>query len=161
MDDAFYSINRVKNTAKIILIVVSGRKASLLFQYLTYYDLDERISGLFIFCNNMDDYQHLQHDKLVGIFTDPQVLTESLRATNFIKKNRFSLNLFDQEQTWSREMPSVTLTHMWHQLLLEVLAALPRDEQAKLEMIKKSKEYYVGLNAELKQSQASQQGTTH
>jgi len=112
----------------------------------------------------MDDYQHLQHDKLVGIFTDQEVLAESLRATKFMlvtKRNRFSLNLFDQEQTWSREMPSATLTHMWHQLLLEVLAALPRDEQAKLEMIKKSKEYYVGQNAELKQPQASQQGTTH
>lgn len=153
IDDALYNINSVKNTGKIILIVVSGQKASLLFRYLTYYDLDEQIGALFIFCNNMDDYQHLVHDKLIEVFTDPEILAESLRVTKFTltsKKTKLSLNLLDQEQTWSREVPSITLTQMWHQLFLEVLVALPRDEQAKLEMINMSKEYYAGQNTELK-----------
>jgi hypothetical protein len=83
LEDAILSINHVKYNGKTLLIVVSGQKASILFQYLSFYDLNDDIGALFIFCNNLKDYQHLEHDKLIGIFDDPETLIESIRVKNF------------------------------------------------------------------------------
>jgi hypothetical protein len=163
LHDALLRINRVKYSGKTLLIVVSGQKASLLFQYLSHNDLDDDIGSLFIFCNNPAAYQNLKHDKLIGIFNDQKSLVESIRMSMFVlsaEKIKTPVNLLDQEQTWSRMVPAVTLTQIWYQIFLEVLKALPRDEQAKQDMIKKSQEYYVGQSAELLQIDQFRNGYT-
>ncbi|CAF3851274.1 unnamed protein product, partial [Adineta steineri] len=154
ISDAILFINRVKYTDKILIIVVSGQKASLLFQYLTYYDLNEDIAALYIFCNNPDTYQNLKHDRLYGIFNDPTLLVASIRTAMYVmlrESIKTSTNLLDQEQTWSRIIPAVTTAHIWYDLYLEILKILPTDEQAKEEMLEKSKEYYADDTVELLQ----------
>ena len=126
----------------------------MLLSYLHYYDLDDDIGALFIFCNNPDAYLNLKHKKLIGIFNDPKSLVEAIRVRMFVlsaEKSKTSIHLLDQEQTWSRIVPALTLTQIWYQLALEVPKDLPRDEQGKQEMIKKSQDYYIGQSAELLQ----------
>ena len=79
--DAMSSIGRIKYNGKTLLIVVFGKKASLLFQYLSHYDLNDDIGALFVFCNNPNAYQNLKYDKLIGIFNDPKHLIEKIRLT--------------------------------------------------------------------------------
>ncbi|CAF4110839.1 unnamed protein product, partial [Rotaria magnacalcarata] len=153
IDNAIYSVSRTKYTEKRFLVVVSGKKAALLFSYLNEYDLNDHIEAIFIFCNKPEDYQHLQHEKLFGVFTDAKLLIDTIRASTLLlsnKKVEMPPNLFDKEQTWFRPASMTTLPRIWHKLLLENLVSLPRDEQSKQDMITKSKEYFAKETKELK-----------
>ncbi|CAF4412841.1 unnamed protein product [Rotaria socialis] len=144
--DAVFTISRTKYTEKKLLLVVSGKKASFLLSSLEEYDLNDHIEAIFIFCNKPEDYQHLQHDKLFGVFTDAKLLIDTVRASIFVhssKKVQTPPNPFDGVQTWFRSASMTTLPRIWHKLLLENLVSLPRDEQSKQDMIKKSKEYFA------------------
>ncbi|CAF4476280.1 unnamed protein product, partial [Rotaria socialis] len=146
IDNAIYSISHAKYTEKKLLLVVSGKKASFLLSSLEEYDLNDHIEAIFIFCNKPEDYQHLQHDKLFGVFTDAKLLIDTVRASIFVhssKKVQTPPNPFDEGQTWFRSASMTTLPRIWHKLLLENLVSLPRDEQSKQDMIKKSKEYFA------------------
>ncbi|CAM4801575.1 unnamed protein product [Rotaria magnacalcarata] len=153
IDSAIYSVSRAKYTEKRFLVVVSGKKAALLFSYLNEYDLNDHIEAIFIFCNKPEDYQHLQHEKLFGVFRDAKLLIDTIRASTLLlsnKKVEMPPNLFDKEQTWFRPASMTTLPRIWHKLLLENLVSLPRDEQSKQDMITKSKEYFAKETKELK-----------
>jgi hypothetical protein len=84
--------------------------------------------------------------------TIPKLLSNRYELKIFVlsaKKGKTSVNLLDQEQTWSRMVPAVTLTQIWYQIFFEILEDLLQNEQAKQEMIKKSQEYYTGQSADL------------
>ncbi|CAF0792833.1 unnamed protein product [Adineta steineri] len=150
--NAISVINHVKYTEKNLIIVVSGQKATLLFETLTYYDLNDDIAALFIFCHNSDAYQTLTHDKLFGIFNDPKLLVDTIRVTMYLivgDNVKTPTNPLDQLQAWSRSIPQMNTVQIWYQLYLDIFKSLPCDEQAKEEMLQKSQEYYSEQYSEL------------
>ncbi|CAF3823086.1 unnamed protein product, partial [Adineta steineri] len=153
ISDAISVINHVKYTQKKLIIVVSGQKATLLFRTLTFYDLNDDIAALFIFCHDSDAYQTLTHDKLFGIFNDPERLVEAIRVKMYLilRDNvKTPTNPLDQSQAWSRPVRQMTTVQIWYQLYLDIIKSLPCDEHTREEMLQKSQEYYSDQYSELR-----------
>ncbi|CAF1285428.1 unnamed protein product [Rotaria sordida] len=137
------------NIEKIFLIT-SGSKAS---QILSRIFRRSQIDSIFIFCMNKKRYEYLlnEYSNIIGIYINLDDLCKSIKEQiDFINKQIQTFSYFDQHEKLTKDLSKESAKFFWFQLFNYVITRLPRNEQAKQQMIQICKEYYRGNTKELK-----------
>ncbi len=150
-------IHRIKSTKnEKILLVTSGSKCGHILS------IDDRsiyklVHTVFIFCRKKDKYQILlkEYPKINGIFTDPGELKTAIQMeVNLIQRDLETFIIYEgNEQKSIYALSQETAPFHWLSTFKEIAIRMPKNEQAKSEMIDISTKYYHGNNGELKSIQ--------
>ncbi|CAF1324699.1 unnamed protein product [Rotaria sp. Silwood1] len=140
-----------------IFLIVSGSKAS---EILPRISSNQNIDSIFIFCKKRDRYENLMNEyrKIVGIYINLDDLCESIKdQISLFNKQIQVFSIFDQHQTSTKDLLKESAEFLWFQLFNYVTACLPRNQQAKQQMIQICKDYYRGNITEMKHIQEFEQ----
>jgi tetratricopeptide (TPR) repeat protein len=146
-DQCVADIQAIK-TEKIFLIT-SGSKA---FQLLPHVAHLRQVDSIFIFCFEKDHYQRLttQFPKIIGIYARLGHLCSSIRhEINLVDKQLQTFNVFDRHQRSIKDLSQQSGEFLWLQLFHYIIIRLPRQQQAKQQMIDVCRQYYRGNSKEL------------
>ena len=135
-----------------ILLITSGSCALELFERLG--DLPT-IDSIFIFCMKKKRYEYLKDTfvKIKGIYTDVELLSSAIREQiQQIERHMDVFCFFDHhhQEKSTKDLSTHAPEFLWFQLFKYVILRLPRDVQAKQQMIEVCREYYRGNSRELK-----------
>jgi tetratricopeptide (TPR) repeat protein len=125
---------------KIFLIIPSSSS-----QILSHIIHLHQVEIIFIFCLNNDQYKHLflENPKVIGIYNNVDLLCSSIqKQINCINKNIPAWCFFDQNDYTTEDLFRRSSDFLWLQLFHDVLLHLPRDGQAKKQMIDACRYYY-------------------
>ncbi|CAF4699734.1 unnamed protein product [Rotaria sp. Silwood1] len=132
-----------------IFLITSGAKAS---QILPRTSSFHQIDSIFIFSTKKDRYEYLlnEYSNIIGIYTNLHDLYESIKEQiDLVNKQIEKFCLFDQHQTLVKDLPKEPAKFLWFQLFNYVFTRLPRNQQAKQQIIQLCKEYYRGNTKEI------------
>lgn len=138
------SINHEK-----ILLITSGSKALQLLPRVSSF---RQVVSIFIFCMKKEKYEHLlkEYVKAIGIYANLNELCQSIREEiDLVDKQIQTFSFFDQHQKSTKNLSNESAAFLLFQLFHFVIAQLPRNEQAKKQMIEMCKHYYHGNSEEL------------
>ena len=134
------SINHEK-----IFLITSGSKASqLLPRVFSLHQVD----SIFIFCMKKERYEHLlkEYAKTIGIYVNLDELCQSIREQiDLVDKQLQTFSFFDQHQKSTKNLSDESAAFLWFQLFHFVIAQLPRNEQAKKQMIEMCNIIIMGI----------------
>ena len=101
----------------------------------------------------IDRYQHLTNEcsKIIGIYNNLDALCASIREQiDLFDKQLQAFSFFDQHQQSTKDLSEKSAEFLWFQLFRHAILHLPRNQQAKKEMINIYREYYRGNTKELR-----------
>ena len=133
-----------------IFLITSGSKASQLLPLVAHL---RQVDSIFIFCLKQDRYQHLidEYPKVIGIYVRLDDLCSSIRhEIELVDQQLQTFSVFDQHQKSTKDLSQQSGEFLWLQLFHYVIIRLPRQQQAKQQMIDVCRQYYRGNNKELK-----------
>ncbi|CAF3322514.1 unnamed protein product [Rotaria socialis] len=133
-------INAVEKE-KIFLVTSGSRSSEILPRIHTL----EQVDSIFIFCKKKNRYQHLidEYRKLVDIYVSIESLCESIREqAELVYKQIQTFSFFNQHQSSTRELIKQSSEFIWFQLFTYIILRLPRNEQAKKQMLDICRHYY-------------------
>jgi tetratricopeptide (TPR) repeat protein len=133
-----------------IFLITSGSKASQLLPHIASL---RQVDSIFIFCMKKERYEHLMNEypKIIGIYIDLNELCQSIeQQIDLVDKQLQTFSFFDQHQKSTKDLSKESSEFLWFQLFNYVIARLPRNQQAKQQMIEICKQYYRGNVKELK-----------
>lgn len=114
------------------------------------------VSSIFLLCTN-DPYNVStsipdEYHEMVQIFTDRQALTQSIQSRiHLVTKQTTEFSLFyGQKQKSTRNLSKQSASFLGFQILFNILKKLPRTDQALLDMIDRSCDYYRLNKTELR-----------
>ncbi|CAF3721502.1 unnamed protein product [Rotaria sordida] len=139
------SINKEK-----IFLITSGSKAS---EILSRISSLRQIDSIFIFCIRKTRYEYLLNDfkKIIGIYINLNDLYKSIKEQiDLVDKQIQTFSFFDQHQKSTKDLSKESAEFLWFQLFNYVITRLPRNQQAKQQMIQICKDYYRGNTNEMK-----------
>ncbi|CAF3664478.1 unnamed protein product [Adineta steineri] len=132
-----------------IFLITSGSKASEILPQIA--DLSQ-IDSIFIFCIQKDKYIDLIniYPKIIGIYVELDDLSQSIREqVKLVDKQIQAFSFFDQNQKSTKDISKQTAEFLWFQLFNHVIIRLPRNQQAKQQMINLCRQYYRGNRKEI------------
>ncbi|CAF4830426.1 unnamed protein product [Rotaria sp. Silwood1] len=138
------SINKEK-----IFLITSGSKASDILPRVSSL---RQIDSIFIFSLRKNRYEYLLNDfkKIIGIYIDLDDLCKSLKEQiDLVNRQIQTFSFFDQHQKSTKDLSKESAEFLWFQLFNYVIARLPRNQQAKQQMIQICKDYYHGNTKEI------------
>ncbi|CAF4094153.1 unnamed protein product, partial [Rotaria sordida] len=128
-----------------IFLITSGSKAP---QFLPLISDLSQVDSVFIFCMNKDKYQHLitEYPKIIGIYVYLNELCLSIRQQiNLFNKQLQAFSIFDHHhQQSTKDLSKQSAEFLWFQLFHYIITRLPRNQQAKQQMIDVCRHYYRG-----------------
>jgi tetratricopeptide (TPR) repeat protein len=133
-----------------IFLITSGSKASQLLPRISTF---RQIDSIFVFCMKIDKYQHLtnEYSGIIGIYNDLDALCTSIREqVDLVDKQIQAFSFFDQHQKSVKDLSKESAEFLWFQLFNHVILRLPRNKQAKQQMINVCRQYYRGNTKELR-----------
>jgi tetratricopeptide (TPR) repeat protein len=133
-----------------IFLITSGSKAS---QILSRVSSLRQVDCIFIYCMIKERYEHLinEYSKIIGIYVNLDELSQSIKEQiDLVDKQLQTFSVFDQHQKSTKDLTKESGAFLWFQLFNYVIARLPRNQQAKQQMIDMCKHYYRGNSKELK-----------
>ncbi|CAF3225635.1 unnamed protein product [Rotaria socialis] len=139
------SINKEK-----IFLITSGSKASLLLSRISSC---QQIDSVFIFCIQQERYEYLlnEYSKIIGVYVDLDDLCQSIKKqVDLVNKQIQTFSFFDQKEKSTKDLSKESASFLWFQLFNYVIARLPRNQQAKQQMIDICKDYYRGNKREMR-----------
>ncbi|CAF3418300.1 unnamed protein product, partial [Rotaria sp. Silwood2] len=131
------SINKEK-----IFLITSGAKASEILSRVSSFD---QIDSIFIFSMEKEQYNYVINDcrKTIGIYMNLDDLCKSIKEQiDLVDRQIQTFSFFDQHQLLTEDLSKESAEFLWFQLFNYVIAQLPRDQQAKQQMIQICKDYY-------------------
>lgn len=149
-DDCVAYIKSVEHEK--IFFITSGRCAEHILRQVR--DL-KSIDSVFIFCMRTDKYQHLlsstEFAKVVGVYSDRASLLESIRENARLAAKQMEVfSFYDQHgEKSTRDLSKEAAGFLWFQMFKDMLMRLPRDHNAKRQMLDFCRHYYHGNRAEL------------
>jgi tetratricopeptide (TPR) repeat protein len=132
-----------------ILLITSGSRAS---QILPRISNLRQIDSIFIFCMKIDRYQHLtnEYPKIISIYNNLDALCLSIREQiDLVDKQIQAFSFLDQHQQSTKDLSKQSAEFLWFQLFNHVILRLPRNQQAKQQMIDMCRQYYHGHTKQL------------
>ncbi|CAF3116284.1 unnamed protein product [Rotaria sp. Silwood2] len=138
------SINKEK-----IFLITSGAKASEILSRVSSFD---QIDSIFIFCIRKNRYEYLLNDfkKVIGIYINLGDLCKSIKEQIDLANRQIqTFSFFDQHQKSTKDLSKESAEFLWFQLFNYVIARLPRNQQAKQQMIQICEDYYRGNTKEI------------
>ena len=132
-----------------IFLITSGSKASQLLPLVAHL---RQVNSIFIFCLKHDRYKHLigEYSKIIGIYARLDDLCFSIRHEIELVDNELqTFSVFDRHQKSTKDLSQQLGEFLWVQLFHYVIIRLPRQQQAKQQMIDVCRQYYRGNNEEL------------
>ena len=138
------SINKEK-----IFLITSGSKASQLLPLVAHLP---QVDSIFIFCLNKDLYQPLVIDypKIIGIYIHLDDLCSSIRhEIDLVDKQVQTVRVSDGHYRSIKDLSQQLGEFLWLQLFHHVIIRLPRQEQAKQQMIDVCRQYYHKTSKDL------------
>jgi tetratricopeptide (TPR) repeat protein len=136
------------NNEKIFLITSGSRALEL----LPVISALSQIDSIFIYCMKIDRYQHLISDysKTIGIYNNLNTLCTSIREQiDLVDKQLQAFSFFDQHQQSTKDLAQKPAEFLWFHLFNHIILRLPRNQQAKQQMINICRQYYRGNTKEL------------
>ena len=132
-----------------ILLISSGSCASNLCSHVAEYS---NIDSIFLYCVKKHRYEQLadENAKIVGIYTTLESLCNGIRERiEILEKNVSVFNFFDQNQRSMKNLSKKSAEFLWFQLFKHVILRLPRNNQAKRQMIDVCRQHYRGNASQL------------
>jgi Tfp pilus assembly protein PilF len=133
-----------------IFLITSGKRASEILPRVSNL---RQIDSIFIFCMKPERYQHLtnEYSKIIDIYTNLDALCISIREqVNLVEKQLEAFSFFDQHQQSTKDLSKQSGEFLWFQLFNHVILRLPRNQQAKQQMIEVCRQYYRGHTKQLR-----------
>jgi Tfp pilus assembly protein PilF len=133
-----------------IFLITSGKKASEILPRVSNL---RQIDSIFIFCMKPERYQHLtdKYSNIIDIYTNLDALCISIREqVNLVEKQLEAFSFFDQHQQSTKDLSKQSGEFLWFQLFNHVIVRLPRNQQAKQQMIEVCRQYYRGHTKHLR-----------
>ncbi|CAF2400065.1 unnamed protein product [Rotaria sp. Silwood2] len=133
-----------------IFLITSGSKASQILPRTSYF---HQIDSIFIFCMNKYRYEYLlnKYSKIIGIYISLNDLCKSIKEQiDCVSRQIQTFSFFDQHQKSTKDLSKESAEFLWFQLFHYIITRLPRNQQAKQQMIQICKEYYRGNTKEMK-----------
>ncbi|CAF4371720.1 unnamed protein product, partial [Rotaria sordida] len=127
-----------------IFLITSRLKA---LQILPRVSSLRQIDSIFIFSmeKNQDDYLLNNYSKIIGIYINLDDLYKVIKEQiNLVDRQIQTFSFFDQYQKLTEDLSKDSTEFVWFQLFNYILSTLPRDQQAKQQMIQICKDYYHG-----------------
>ena len=132
-----------------IFLITSGSKASQLLPLVAHL---RQVDSIFIFCIKQDRYQQLisEYPKIIGVYARLDDLCSSIRhEIELVDQQLQTFSMFDRHQKSTKDLSQQSGEFLWLQLFHYVIIRLPRQQQAKQQMIDVCRQYYRGNNKEL------------
>ena len=149
--DLYLCVTYIQNHEKeTIFLITSGREAS---QILSQISKLRQLDSIFIFCLETDKYHDLteKYSKIVGIYNSEADLCKSIEEQiDLVDKQLKTFSIFDKHKKSTKDLSKQSGEFIWFQLFKCVILRLPRNQQAKQEMIDTCRHYYRGNNKTLK-----------
>ena len=142
LDQCLVHIRSIHNEK--IFLVISGLRASALLQHISTL---HQIDSIFIFCMKKIKYEHLinEYPKIVGIYVDLNSLCVSIQEqVDLVEQQLETFSFFDQHQKSTKDLSKQSAEFLWFQLFNYVILRLPRNQQAKKQMLEICRRYYHG-----------------
>ncbi|CAF3827795.1 unnamed protein product [Rotaria sp. Silwood1] len=133
-----------------VFLITSGSKAS---QILSRTSSCRQLDSIFIFCLKKERYEHLfnEYSKIVGIYVKLDDLCQSIEEQiDLVNRHMQTFSFFDQHEKALKDLSEESAAFLWFQLFNYVVARLPRNQQAKQQMIQICKDYYRGNKKEIR-----------
>jgi hypothetical protein len=148
-ESCIHRIKAIKNEK--ILLVISGSKAGHIL-YIDDRSIYKLVHTVFIFCCEKDKYQILlkEYPKINRIFTDPGELKTAIQMeVNLIQRDLETFIIYEgNEQKSIYGLSQETAPFYWLSTFKEIAIRMPKNDQAKSEMIDICTKYYHGNNGE-------------
>ncbi|CAF4184468.1 unnamed protein product [Rotaria sordida] len=148
LDECVKFIKSIKN--ETIFLITSGIQApEILSQVL---DLSQ-VDSIFIFCMLKDRHEYLltKYNKIVGIYTEFDDLCKTIEDEfDFFNKRIETFSSFEKGEQSTKDLSKESSTFLWYQIFNYIIARLPRNQQAKEQMIQLCKDYYCRNRKEMK-----------
>ncbi|CAF3411572.1 unnamed protein product [Rotaria sp. Silwood2] len=155
LEECIKFIKSIRNE-KIFLITSGAQAPEILSQIL---DLSQ-VDSVFIFCMIKDRHEYLltKYNKIVGIYTKFDELCKSIEEEFDIFNKRIdAFSCFEKGEQSTKDLSKESATFLWYQLFNYAIARLPRNQQAKEQMIQLCKDYYGRNREEMKNIEEFQQ----
>ena len=133
-----------------IFLVTSGEHASHILPQTAKL---RQIDSIFMFCTEVERYKQLadEYPKKIAIYNTVSELCESIQEQTALVDNQLqTLSSFDQYQQSTKDLTKQSEEFLWFQLFKYIVLRLPRNEQAKHDMIDTCRRYYTGNTTILK-----------
>ncbi|CAF2988578.1 unnamed protein product, partial [Rotaria sp. Silwood2] len=144
------------NKEKIFLITSGSKASQILPRICSFHQID----SIFIFCMKKERYEYLLNEycNIIGIYINLDDLCKSIKEqTDLVNKQIQTFSFFDQHEKSIKDLSKESAQFLWFQVFNYVIFRLPRDQQAKEQMIQMCKEYYRGNTKEMKLIQEFEQ----
>ncbi|UJR16983.1 hypothetical protein I4U23_003881 [Adineta vaga] len=125
-----------------IFLITAGSCASEILARI--FNLDQ-IDTIFIFCYRQAQYEHLlgQYSKIIGIYVKLDLLCTAIQEqVDIINKQTQSFIIYDRHQKSTKALSKQSAEFLWFQLFNDVILRLPRNQDAKKQMIDVCRSYY-------------------
>ncbi|CAF0837435.1 unnamed protein product [Rotaria sordida] len=132
-----------------IFLITSGSKAT---QILPRISSCHQIDSIFIFSTKKNRYEYLlnEYSKIIAIYSNLHDLYESIKEQiDFVNEQIEKFCFFDQHQRLIQDLSKESAEFLWFQLFNYIITRLPRNQQAKQQIIESCKDYYYGNTKEI------------
>ena len=150
-DEEIECLNYIKGISmEKVFLIISGR---LCISSLDLFHSLVQIESIFIFCIHRERYLSFldQFEKIIGIYTDQNQLTISIKQTiEQCELNSAKFNFSKSPQKNMRCLDSECGSFVFFQLFKEVIHHMPPTPEAKSDMINHCQKDYLGNEEELK-----------
>ncbi|CAM4842069.1 unnamed protein product [Rotaria magnacalcarata] len=126
---------------KIFLITSEPKTSEILAQTSSLPQID----SVFIFGRKKDQYEQLlsKCSKITGIYAQIDDLWQSIKEqVNFVNRQIQAFSFFDRREKSTKDLSKESPEFLWFQLFHYTVTRIPRNQQAKEEMIHMCKYYY-------------------
>ncbi|CAF3857538.1 unnamed protein product [Rotaria sp. Silwood1] len=133
-----------------IFFITSGSTASEILPIISAF---RQIDSIFIFCMRKNRYEYLlnEYSNIIGIYAHLDDLCQSIKEQiDLVHKQIQTFSFFDRHQKSTKDLSNDSAHFLWFQLFRYVIARLPRNQNAKQQMIQICKEYYRGNTKQMK-----------
>ena len=131
---------------KIILIIPDLYTSQILSSVAAL----SQVHSIFIYGSTKEHHLPLEDTKIAGIFDELDLLCSAIQEQiTLADEQMYTWSFFDQEENATRDLSKQASDFLWLQLLHDVILSLPRDQQAKKQMIGACRVYYHGNCKEL------------
>ncbi|CAF2080537.1 unnamed protein product [Rotaria magnacalcarata] len=135
---------------EMIFLIISGEETP---QILSSISSVHNIHSVFIFNKEKTPYEDAltEYSNVIGTYRNLDDLCTSVKEQiDLVDKQTQTFSFFDQHQILTKDLSRQSAKFLWFQLFYRTLTSLPRNSEAKQQMIQACKEYYDGNTNEMK-----------